>query len=148
MDARIQEATRAEWRELGFFYDRDDAKKEWVIVGSREGIGGFSRLLRAYIADPRNARPSEHEHCGPYMHLEVMTWTEAGMDRHSIHGPLAALERLAGLVDDQVAALTPGSLTRIREEFAPFSGYALVLDLRDDGFDPSTLDSNLRGGAG
>ena len=33
---------------------------------------------------------------------------------------------------------------RIREEFASLSEYALVLHLREDGFDPSTLDDNLQ----
>lgn len=28
------EATRRAWRELGFFCDRNDAAKEWRIVGS------------------------------------------------------------------------------------------------------------------
>ena len=143
MDARMQEATQADWREIGFFYDRDDVTKEWLIVGSRDGLRRFSKLLREYVADPRNAQQSEHEHYGPYMYLKVMTWMEAGLDTHSIHGPLAELEGLADLVENRIAALQPGARTRIREEFAPSSEYALVLDLRDDGFDPSAPDSNL-----
>jgi hypothetical protein len=148
MDARMQEATRAEWRELGFFYDCDDAAREWVIVGSRDGLRRFSELLREYVADPRNAVQSEHDHFGPYMYLEVMTWSEAGMDGHSIHGPLSKLHDLAGLVDERTAGLQPGARARIREEFASSSEYALVLHLREDGFDPSTLDGNLQTGAG
>jgi hypothetical protein len=143
MDDKLKAMTREEWQELGFFYDRDDASKEWTIVGSRAGLAGFSGLLREYIADPRNALQSEHEHYGPYLYLEVMTWTDAGMDDHSIHGTLQDLKRLAELVDHRVAVLRPGERARIREEYSPTSKYALVLALREDGFDPATLDANL-----
>ena len=32
------EAIRREWRELGFFYDRNDSAKAWLIRGSRAGL--------------------------------------------------------------------------------------------------------------
>lgn len=143
MDDRLKQQYREDWRELGFFYDLDDAAKEWIVVGSRLGLSGFSGLLRAYVADPSNAMQSEHEHYGPYMFLEVMTWTDAGMDGHSIHGTLQDLERLADIVDARVALLRPGERARIREDYSATSEYALVLDLREDGFDPASLDGNL-----
>jgi hypothetical protein len=31
-------ATRREWRELGFFYLRDDRTKVWTLAGSRAGL--------------------------------------------------------------------------------------------------------------
>lgn len=86
---------------------------------------------------------SEHEHYGPYYDLEVMTWNEAGMDDHSIHGTLLDLARLAELVDERAAVLRPGERTRIREEYAPNAKYGLVLNLCEDAFDPATPDGNL-----
>jgi hypothetical protein len=148
MDDRLKEQTRTEWRELGFFYDRDDDAKEWILVGSRAGLERFAGLLRAYVSDPRNEMLSEHEHYGPYMYLEVMTSTAAGMDGHAIHGPLPDLQRLAELVDDKVAQLEPGGVARIRDEFALGSEYALVLDLRSARFDPASADGNLVEDAG
>ena len=145
MDERTKEATRSEWRELGFFYDCKESSKEWVLVGSRTGLLRFGELLRAYVANPRNEMESEHEHYGPYMYLEVMTRPDAGMDRHSIHGSLKDLGRLATLVEQQLASLRPGRSVRIREEFAPTAEYTLVLDLRDDRFDPASADGNLGG---
>ncbi len=127
----------------GFFYDRDDESKEWLLIGSRVGLLQFSELLRAYVANPRNEMKSEHEHYGPYMYLEVMTWPEAGMDEHAIHGPLDALERLAGLVEQRVAGLKPGDSARLRDEFAPDAAYTLVLQLQADGFDPASADAGL-----
>jgi hypothetical protein len=126
MDSKTKERTRAEWRELGFFYDRDDAAKEWVLVGSRDGLLRFAHLIHKYVADPRNAMKSEHEHYGPYMYLEVMTWPEAGMDDHSIHGTPADLKRLALIVENPVATMDESTVTRIRDEFAPDSAYATL----------------------
>jgi hypothetical protein len=148
MDSRAKEHTRAEWRELGFFYDRNDAAKEWVLVGSRSGLLRFAQLLHRYVADPRNALKSEHEHYGPYMYLEVMTWPEAGMDDHSIHGSTADLKRLALLVEGRVATMGPTTVARIRDEYTAGSNYSLVLHLRPDDFDPSSQDANLTGEAG
>jgi hypothetical protein len=77
------------------------------------------------------------------MCLEILTWPEPGFDDHAIRGPLAELARLATLVEVKVATARPGSCLQIREEFAPESPYTLVLDLREDGFDPATADPLL-----
>lgn len=148
MSQALKDETRREWRELGFYYDRDDVVKEWRLVGCRGGLRRFSDLLRAYVRDPRNEMESEHEHYGPYTYLEVMTWKEAGMDDHAIRGPLSALESLASLVDEKVGAMKPGARVRIGDEFAPGTPYALVLELREDDFDPSSVDANLVGDDG
>ena len=139
----VNEKTREEWRALGFFYDVDDEAKVWTLVGSRAGLLCFRDALRAYVADPRNALESEHEHYGPYMYLKVMTWPEAGFDNNAIRGPLADLARLAALVEGNLAAAQPGSTVRIHDEFAADSPYTLVLEVREDSFDPATSDPLL-----
>ncbi len=35
--------TKREWRELGFFYDRDERAKRWRIVGSASGVSTTDR---------------------------------------------------------------------------------------------------------
>jgi hypothetical protein len=135
--------TRLEWRELGFYYDRDDQTRVWKLTGSRAGLLRFRDALLDYVADPGNASKSEHVHYGPYGYLEVMTWPDAGFDDHSIRGPLVDLARLAKLLEAKLAAMRPGSSVLIREEFAADSPYALVLELREDGFDPATADPQL-----
>jgi hypothetical protein len=136
-------ATRREWRELGFFYDRDDENKVWTLTGSRAGLLRFRDVLLSYVADPRNTLESEHEHYGPYSYLEVMTSPKVGFDHHSIHGPLADLARLSALIEAKLVITQPGSTLRIREEFSPDSPYALVLDVREEGFDPAAADPFL-----
>jgi hypothetical protein len=137
------EATKQEWRKLGFFYDRNDQLKIWKLTGSRAGLLKFRDAVLSYVGDPRKASNSEHEHYGPYAYLEIMTWPEAGFDDHAIRGPLADLARLARLIEVKLAAASPGSSTVIQREFAADSPYALVLDLREDGFDPAAADSLL-----
>ncbi|MGA3178125.1 MAG: hypothetical protein ABSE19_12365 [Candidatus Acidiferrum sp.] len=72
-----------------------------------------------------------------------MTWPEAGFDDRAIRGPLSELARLAKLIEVKLASARPGSSVLIQEEFAAHSPYALVLDLREDGFDPATADPLL-----
>jgi hypothetical protein len=137
------QATRREWRELGFFYDRDDESKVWQLIGSRTGLLRFRDALCSYAADPRNELKSEHEHYGPYGYLEVMTSPEAGIDDHAIRGSLADIARLATVIEDKLAAALPGSTIRIQEEFAADSPYGLILDVREDNFDPASADQAL-----
>ncbi|HUE54049.1 MAG TPA: hypothetical protein VMO80_17030 [Terriglobales bacterium] len=139
----VNKKTREEWRALGFFYDRDDDAKLWALIGSRAGLLRFRDALREYVADPRNALESEHEHYGPYMYLKVMTWQEAGFDNNAIRGSLADLARLAALVETRLATAQPGSAVRIHHEFAADSPYALVLEVREDSFDPAAADPLL-----
>jgi hypothetical protein len=134
------QTTRREWRELEFFYDRDDQAKVWKLTGSRAGLLLFRDNLYPYVADTRNAKQSEHEHYGPYSYLEIMTWPEAGFDDHAIRGPVPDLARLATLIETKLATARPGSVVRIGEEFTTDSPYALVLDVREDEFDPAAAD--------
>jgi len=144
----VNEMTRSEWRELGFFYDRDDEVKEWRLVGSRAGLFRFRDLLLAYTEDPRNEMKSEHEHYGPYMYLEVMTWPEPGMDDNAIHGSLDDLRRLAAIVEEKLQNVKPGGTIRIQDEFAEDCEYSLTFLVREDEFDPASADPALQGGAG
>ena len=57
------------------------------------------------------------EHYGPYG-LEVMTWPKAGMDDHSIHGPLPKLAELAAVIERKLASAKPGDSIVIRDEFS------------------------------
>ena len=136
-----------QWRELGFFCELDDQNKVWTLTASRAGLLHFSDLLRGYINDPENASDGARKHYGPYGSLEVMTWPDAGFNGTSIHGTLTDLDRLASLVETKLVVAEPGSKVRLRAEFAPDSPYALLLDVRVDGFDPASADPERLGPA-
>lgn len=136
----VDEQTRTEWREFGFHLEPVPESRSYRAMGSRSGLLKFVQLLRDYVADPRNAMLSEHEHYTPYGWVEVMTWDRPGMDDHAIFGTLDDLGRLAGLVETAVTGMRPGSRLCIREEYSPDCEYALVLEMRDDDFDPASED--------
>ena len=138
--ARTNEATQREWRQLVFFYTLDGAAREWRLVGSREGLQNFVRLLRHYGSNPKNAGLSEHEHYGPYSYLEIGTWTEPQITDHWIAGPLDSLLALSSTIEKQIATALVGDSIQLRSTFAPDSVYELALEFREADFDPARAD--------
>ena len=137
---KVNEATRKEWRKLGFFYDRDDQTKEWRICGSRAGLLGFARTLLQYSKNPRRQQLSEHEHLGPYMYLEIGTWGARAIDNHWIAGTLEDLSVLSALITERVSKAKEGDVLRLREAYSPASAYELQLEVWSDEFDPAAAD--------
>ncbi len=137
---RLNERTRREWRELGFFYDRDDDVKAWRIVGSSVGLLRFSQALARYAADPKNQALSEHQHFGPYLYLEVGTWDEPEITSHWVAGSPAALLALSQAVAEAVPRLSLNESVSLRPVYSPRSPYDLVIERRVDGFDPARED--------
>ena len=145
--AMTQDRIKQEWRKLGFYCEMDREKKLWTLTGSRAGLLYFPDLLLGYVADPQNAPDGGHQHYGPYGSLEVRTWPDAGFDSHAIRGSLVALAHLAEIIEVKLATCEPGSPILIREEFAADSPFSLMLDVRADGFDPTTADRERLGAA-
>ena len=135
------------WRKLGFFCEVDAEKRVWTLTGSRAGLLYFPDLLLGYVNDPQNAADGSKQHYDPYGSLEIMTYPEAGFDSHAIRGSMAALTHLAELVEQRLAIAEPGEQIKIREDFAEGSPFALVLDVRADGFDPAAADRERLGAA-
>jgi len=116
---KVNESTKCEWRELGFYYDYDEHAKRWRLVGSKAGLLRFSEVLRSYIANPRNRQLSEHEHYGPYMYFEVGTWSEAQITEHWIAGTIEQLSGLAQKIEDSLSTASVGDLIEIGQWFSP-----------------------------
>lgn len=140
-----RDVTRQDWRDLGFYYTQDDAPRAaWRIVGSTAGLAAFLAKLVDYVACPSNARLGAHEHFGPYLYLKVMTSNDAGIDADRIHGSLADLSRLANLVREALARAKPGALVALGRDYLERPSYELLLDVREDDFDPASADPDLR----
>lgn len=135
-----EEQIRQAWRGLGFFCELDDERRAWTLTGSRAGLLFFPDLLLGYVADPGNAADGSQRQYDPYGSLKIMTWPEAGFGGNAIRGSLVALAHLAELIEAKLASAQAGDRLRIREEYSTTSPYSLVLDVRADGFDPSTTD--------
>lgn len=142
-----EEQIRQQWRQLGFFCEVDEQKRVWTLTGSRAGLLYFPDLLLGYVNDPANAVSNAHKNYDPYGSLEIVTWANATVDGHAIRGSLDDLTRLAELVEAKLASAQPGETIRIRDEFSPNSPFALLLDVREDGFDPASTDRERLGAA-
>jgi hypothetical protein len=137
------QATREEWRELGFFYERTDEPPCWRFVGSAAGLANLVRLLDAYVRNPRNDAISEHAHYGPYMYLKVQTSESPEIDGQSIRGTLADLARLRDVLADGLRGLCPGQSLTIGPEYSPAVSFPLHLEVREAEFDPACADPAL-----
>ncbi|MEP6935906.1 MAG: hypothetical protein ABI988_18530 [Nitrospirota bacterium] len=138
------EATRRAWRELGFFCGKNDAAKEWRIIGSVTGLRKFAAEIRKYASNPANDRLSEYTQLGPAMNLEVGTSHQTEITEQWIGGPLVDLLRLATLIERSAQDNVVGKCIALRGNFSPMAPYELLLDVRDDGFDPASADSNFQ----
>ena len=135
------EATRRAWRALGFFCGRNDAAKEWRIVGSVAGLRKFAAEVRKYASNPAHDRLSEYTQFGPAMNLEIGTSHQTEITEQWIGGPLVDLLRLATFIERSAQANVVGKCIALRSNFSPMAPYELILDVRDDAFDPGSADS-------
>ena len=140
------EATRRAWRALGFFCGRNDAAKEWRIVGSVAGLRKFAAEVRKYASNPAHDRLSEYTQFGPAMNLEIGTSHQTEITEQWIGGPLVELLRLATFIERSAQANVVGKCIALRSNFSPMAPYELILDVRDDAFDPGSADSIKREG--
>ena len=143
MDSSKQ-SIREEWRKLGFFYEINESEYKWRFVGSKQGLLKFYNLLLTYAANPINNEMSEHEHYGPYMYLEIMTWDKPGIDNHAIYGSIKNIQQLASLFKAKVESAKEGEVLSIGKEYAPESKYSIVIEIQEHNFDPASVDSQLR----
>ena len=134
---------REGWRELGFYYEFDEERLRWRLVGSRSGLLKFRDILNDYADDPRNEQISEHEHYGPYSYLKLMTWGEAEVRGDAICGTLLDFRRLAVIVGDKLNASSAGSIFIIGGEYVEGSKAILEFEVREEGFDPASADPLL-----
>ena len=136
----VKEQRRKAWRELGFFCGKDKAAKEWRIVGSVAGLRGFAALIRTYASNPAHDRLSEYMHLGPVTNLEVGTWEQPDITDQGIAGSLPDLLNLAGLIELNVRANMVGRRIALRSSYSPLASYDLILEVRDEAFDPASAD--------
>ncbi|NHZ33301.1 hypothetical protein [Massilia rubra] len=137
----INEMTQREWRELGFFYDRHDESKEWRLIGSKAGLRHFAHAMKKYASHPGNELVSEHQHFGPYGYLAIGTWTTSEITDHWIAGPLGEIQGLALTIISRLDTASSGDCIYLRRAFSPLSPYELVMEVREDSFDPAKADS-------
>jgi hypothetical protein len=79
------------------------------------------------------------------MNLEIGTSHQPEITEEWIGGPLVELLRLAGLIERSAQDNVVGTRIALRSNFSPLAPYELILDVRDDAFDPASADSTCSG---
>lgn len=129
------------WRNLGFFYDLNHKEKAWEISGSHDGINKFIKILKEYSENDKNSKISEHDHFGPYAYLKITTTEEPKMTEDQIGGSLEDIKRLSEIVE---IYLQKGEKKfEIDKEYSDKNEYKLIVEVKDDDFDPSSADKAL-----
>jgi hypothetical protein len=136
--SEMNERTREEWRDLGFFYDYDREGSRWRLVGSREGLLRFVEILELYASDPRNQGLSEHKHYGPYLYLKLLTWETADIGEGAIYGTLSDCKRLSAIVKRKLDSSQVGSEFTIGDEYAVGTINIIQFEVCKEGFDPAS----------
>lgn len=135
------QAVRETWRKLGFFYESRDEDRLWFLAGSKKGLLKFHDILISYVRDPQYNEISAHEHYGPYMYLEIMTWSKPGINNHSIYGSKEDLQRLAEIFIYRLRETAVGHHFTIGSDYAADSEYSILVEVKEEGFDPALLDT-------
>jgi hypothetical protein len=141
---QTNQLTRDEWRDLGFYYDFDEATTRWRLIGSHSGLLHFRDLLIAYANAPNHNRLSEHEHYGPYSYLTVRTGSKPAILPEGIVGTLADIRRFADLLEKKLRQTAIGEMFTIGSEYANTNSAFLECEIQVDGFDPASADPLLR----
>lgn len=132
--------TIEDWKDLGFFYDLDEKSKCWKIVGNRNGLMKFCKILKDYASNPGNEKLSEHEYFGPYMFLTLATLKRRKRYEGGIVGTLSDIEFMSNLVKDKLSDCTIGDSFEIGIEYDEKTEFKMIFQIMDDEFDPSSLD--------
>ena len=110
-------------------------------MGTVQGLQRFAHLVRAYAFNSKNESLSEHEHFGPYMFLEIGTWSHPEITSHWIAGSLRDLSTLASLIESVAERSAVGDRVSLRHQFAAESPYDLIIEVQNEPFDPARADT-------
>lgn len=140
----IEEMLRREWRQLGVYYEMDNATKEWKMYGDRKGIENFRSIIKEYCDKHENFRISEHIHLGPYSYLKIMTWDRPIISTDVIAGTIRDLKKLSELIREKLKNTKTEESFTIDNEFGDNNKAKITIKVMADKFDPVTMDEQLR----
>jgi hypothetical protein len=150
MTEKLINITKEDWRKLGFYYERDDVNKKWILIGSKNGLENFCIILDRYVENRRNMRIGEHEHIGPYSYLIIMTSKVFNVTSDHICGSLEDLKKLNIILKTEIRNILDQELPTnklIEDNFVNGNNYMIELRLMEYGYDPATADTQLWGNA-
>ena len=137
-----------EWRELGFYYDRDDRMdvNQWRFYGSKQRFQNLVSLLDKYTENPNNDTLSEHDHYGPYSYLKIMTWDKPTITESYIAGTIPDLKKLRNIILDKLNKAQPGQTFNIDKDYGVDNTVTVKFFVMADDFDPPSMDELIVSG--
>jgi hypothetical protein len=137
-----------EWRQLGFYYDRDDRLdvNQWRFFGSKKGLQNFVSLLDKYTNNPANDTLSEHDHFGPYSYLKIMTWDKPTITADYIAGTIQDLKILRNLISEKLDKADAGQTFNIDKDYGQDNTITAKFFVMADNFDPVSMDELIVSG--
>jgi hypothetical protein len=137
-----------EWRELGFYYDRDDRMdvNQWRFYGSKKGLQKFVSLLDGYTNNPYNDTLSEHSHFGPYSYLKIMTWDKPIINEGYIAGTIQHLRMLRDILAEKLVKAQVGQTFNIDKDYGVDNTATAKFFVMSDDFDPPSMDELIVSG--
>ena len=137
-----------EWRQLGFYYDRDDRLdvNQWRFFGSKKGLQNFVSLLDKYANNPANDTISEHDHYGPYSYLKIMTWDKPTITADYIAGTIQDLKSLKNIISEKLNNTLHGQTFNIEKDYGQENTITAKFFVMADNFDPVSMDELIVSG--
>ena len=132
---------RKEWRELGFYYKHDSPTKVWTFVGDVNGLSRFCEILKQYTQEPSNKGQSEHIHLGPQEYLKIITWNVPFIGNDGIYGTFNDFIRLSDIFSKKISV---GQNFTIDSDYSNANKARIDVIVKENGFDPSSLDSSIK----
>jgi len=141
LSKKVAELTRAEWRELGFYYITNDSSEKWELYGSKDGFANFVSILRNFSR--REQEYGEHEHLLPHWYLTLTFEPSANITKRGISGKKDDFDKLASYLESLLECSTAGTLIKLHECFEAVC-YSMHLHVQAELFDPAILDPQLQ----
>lgn len=140
LSGKAADLTRAEWRELGFYYVSHEGEKNWELHGSKNGLLKLCALIKKFADE--NRVYGDHEHLLPHWYLTLTAINSFTIDERGIGGTPEQLRNFANFFQSKVFSSKVGSTDSVSKE--TFStDYSIEYTVQGDNFDPSSQDPQL-----
>jgi hypothetical protein len=137
----IDEMLRKEWCDLGFYYETDHEKNEWLFAGSKKGLLNFIKCIDEHLKFQKSL--SDDSHFGPYSYLKLMTYDKPYIDLKLIAGRKEDFENLKKIYRTKVEVTGVGKEFIVNEDYSQDNSAILRVKIMKTDFDPVSIDSQL-----
>jgi hypothetical protein len=114
--------------------------RRWEFSGDRLGLQRFYNELMNFIVSTKSLDLSEHIHLGPYSYLKIVKWDSAFISSDGFYGTNQDFKKLADIFLVKLKSVKANCSFTIDEEFSKSNKAYLLVNIKEDGFDPSSLD--------